>query len=293
MSMPSRSTRLGKGLATLLGEVNHLSSTPSARTTGEVRHIPVDQLEPNPFQPRSDLTSEHLEELVESIRTQGILQPILARPLVGSPQRYQIIAGERRWRAATAAGLHEVPVYLRQMTDGESAAAALVENLQRKDLNPIEEAEGLQRLVNEFGLTHEALGYAISKSRSHITNMLRLLNLPPAVQEALKDAKLTYGHARALLGHPNPTVAAEHVISKGLSVRQTEEFVHSDSRRDVTASDGQRRRKADTHSLEKEFTDLLGLDVRISLSERGRGRVTLSIKSWAQLDEIRRQLLQK
>ncbi len=179
------SPRLGRGLAALLGDI--AVQVPS--DTGTVRQVPLDLLEPNPFQPRTIIEPAALEELAQSIRLRGILQPLLVRPHPATADRFQIVAGERRWRAAGAAGLHEVPALVREMADTEAAAIALVENLQRQDLNPIDEAEGYDRLLTQFGLTQEALGQAVGKSRSHVTNMLRLLNLPPLVKEAVRKGR--------------------------------------------------------------------------------------------------------
>jgi ParB family chromosome partitioning protein len=187
-----------------------------------VRQIPLDLLDPGPFQPRGAMDEAALAELADSIRARGILQPLLARPHPGNPSRFQIIAGERRWRAAARAGLHEAPVLVRDLTDPDALAAALVENLQREDLNALEEADGYNRLLEEFAMTQESLARAVGKSRSHISNMLRLLHLPPSVQAALRAGTVTAGHARALLSHPEPDQALDSVLARGLSVRETE-----------------------------------------------------------------------
>ena len=186
------------------------------RPAGAVRQVPLDLLEPNPFQPRTTIEPAALDELAQSIRTRGVLQPLLVRPHPSDPGRFQIVAGERRWRAAGAAGLHEVPALVREMADADAAAVALVENLQRQDLNPIDEAEGYDRLLDQFGLTQEALGQAVGKSRSHIANTLRLLNLPPTVKEALRKGEISAGHARALLAHPEPEAALREVIARAV-----------------------------------------------------------------------------
>src|SRR3954468_6635396 len=184
--------------------------------------LPVSALEPGPFQPRTNMDPEQLRDLTESIRQQGVLQPLLARPHPERQGRFQIIAGERRWRAAQAAGLHEVRVLVRPLSDTEAMAAALVENLQRQDLDPIEEAEGYKRLLGEFGLTQDGLGELVGKSRSHVANTMRLLQLPDSVRDGVRSGALSAGHARALLGHPDPAGAAKIVIARGLNVRQTE-----------------------------------------------------------------------
>ena len=219
---PSRPA-LGRGLASLLGNV---AVPPPGGTDGSpppgLRQIPLDLLDPNPFQPRVAFPQEGLEELAESIRVRGILQPILARTHPTHPERFYIVAGERRWRAAGLAGLHEVPAIVREMSDIEAATAALIENLQREDLNPMEEAEGYSRLLDELRVTQEKLAEAVGKSRSHITNALRLLNLPPGVQDAVRKGDLSFGHARALLAHEDPEAMARVVQTRGLTVRQTE-----------------------------------------------------------------------
>ena len=219
---PSRPA-LGRGLASLLGNV---AVPPPGGTDGSpppgLRQIPLDLLDPNPFQPRVAFPQEGLEELAESIRVRGILQPILARTHPTHPERFYIVAGERRWRAAGLAGLHEVPAIVREMSDTEAATAALIENLQREDLNPMEEAEGYSRLLDELRVTQEKLAEAVGKSRSHITNALRLLNLPPGVQDAVRKGDLSFGHARALLAHEDPEAMARVVQTRGLTVRQTE-----------------------------------------------------------------------
>jgi ParB family chromosome partitioning protein len=219
---PSRPA-LGRGLASLLGNV---AVPPPGGTDGSpppgFRQIPLDLLDPSPFQPRVAFPQESLEELADSIRARGILQPILARSHPTHPERFYIIAGERRWRAAGMAGLHEVPAIVREMSDTEAATAALIENLQREDLNPMEEAEGYSRLLDELRVTQEKLAETLGKSRSQITNALRLLNLPPGVQDAVRKGTLSFGHARALLAHEDPEAMARVVQSRGLTVRQTE-----------------------------------------------------------------------
>ncbi len=224
------SRRLGRGLAALLGDqAPNLARAGApqgeAQAPSQPGSLGVDLLAPSPFQPRRDMNEERLAELADSIRSRGVIQPILVRPDPEKKGRYQIIAGERRWRASQKAGLHEVPVYIRQLDDTDAMAAAMVENLQRSDLNPVEEAMGLQRLIQDYSLTQEELAGAIGKSRSHITNTMRLLNLPEPVLAQLRDGVLSAGHARALLGHPDPVEGMAVVLEKGLNVRQTEDLV--------------------------------------------------------------------
>lgn len=283
MSTPVKNARLGKGLAALMGELS-----PSAPPAGAVQEVGIDLLEPGPYQPRMDMAEEALGELAESIRAQGILQPILVRPHPTLPGRYQIIAGERRWRAAALVGLHTVPVYVRTLPDLETAAAALVENLQRQDLNPIEEAEGFKRLIDEFGFTHEAMGRAISKSRPHITNMLRLLQLPPEVQMAVRDGRLTYAHARIMARHPDPVRLMPKVIDRGLSVRQTDKLVERDM--EPRPPRVPRERDPNLRALETEFSDALGLRVRMLVNPDGKGQIVVNVDNWLQVDDLKERL---
>jgi ParB family chromosome partitioning protein len=227
-----------------------------------------------------------LAELVDSIRVRGILQPLLARRHPTIPNRYQIIAGERRWRAAQQAGLHDVPVLVRDLADGDAMAASLVENLQRQDLNPIEEAEGYRRLIEEFGITQEQLGNAVGKSRSHIANMLRLLNLPKSVRVEVQAGTLSAGHARALLAHANPEEAARLVISRGLNVRQTEALATNREAASRTAgSPAPSPKDPETEALERDLAEKLGLKVQISFDGKG-GHIRLTYRSLDQLDAV-------
>ena len=278
MSPRDASPRLGKGLAALLGD-----AAPQTRAASQngVRTIPVEHLEPSPFQPRVKMNPEALDDLATSIKARGILQPLLVRPHPDQPGRFQIIAGERRWRASQQAGLHEVPVLVRELSDVETMAAALVENLQRQDLNAIEEAEGYKRLVDEFRMTQEMLAESVGKSRSHIANTLRLLNLPPTVLEEVKKGTLSAGHARALLAHPEPEKAALSVIARGLNVRQTEAL----SSRKPEAVTTTKAKDPETEALARDLSEQLGLRVDIVFDGNG-GSVRLTYKSLDQLDGI-------
>lgn len=277
--------RLGKGLSALLGDG---AKAPAAMARGEAAPaaLPIEALAPGPFQPRGPIEVSGLEELAASIRRNGVLQPLLVRPDPAKADRYQIIAGERRWRASQLAGLTEVPAVVRPLADADAMAAALIENLQREDLNPIEEARGYRRLVEEFGLTHQALAESLGKSRAHLSNTLRLLGLPVAVQEDMMAGRLTAGHGRALLAAPDPTRLAEEVKARGLSVRQTE------ARAATAAAGGEAVRAAsgytvdpDVRSLAADLTQRLGLAVRIE-GDKGRGRVVLEFRSLDQLDGL-------
>jgi ParB family transcriptional regulator, chromosome partitioning protein len=274
--------RLGRGLASLLGDVA-VQAPPQGAA---VRQVPLDLLEPNPFQPRSSIDPTALEELTQSIRLRGVLQPLLVRPRPGTADRYQIVAGERRWRAAGAAGLHEVPALVHEMTDTEAAAVALVENLQRQDLNAMDEAEGYDRLVTQFEFTQEALGQAVGKSRSHIANTLRLLNLPLAVKEALRKGEISAGHARALLTHPSPETALREVIDRQLSVRQTEAMATREPPGERTlADDLLRGRGTDAVALERHLSEQLGLTVKVTFNGK-RGVVQFHYTNLDQLDNL-------
>ncbi len=265
--------RLGRGLAALLGDV------PAAGDDAGVRSLPIEMLEPGPFQPRSAVQPESLAELTASIRARGILQPVLVRPHPTQPNRQQIIAGERRWRAAQAAGLHEIPALVRDLPDTEAMAASLVENLQRQDLNPIEEAEGYRRLVEEFGLTQEQLGASVGKSRSHIANVIRLLQLPTTVRYDIARGALSAGHARALLSHPEPEKAALAVIARGLNVRQTEALTQYREPSSRQTAD------PETVTLQNELTRKLGLKVQISFDGKG-GVIRIAYQNLDQLDGL-------
>ncbi len=271
--------RLGRGLAALFGDMPARSDAETA--ADDIRRLPIDLLDPNPFQPRMNFDEEMLRDLAESIRTQGVLQPILVRPHPEVPARYQIIAGERRWRAAGMSGLHEIPVVCRELSDVESAAAALIENLQRENLNPIEEAEGYQRLIQNFGLTHEALGTAVSKSRAHVGNIVRLLTLPEPVRDEVRKGTLSLGHARAMLTLPDPARIMTEVVKKGLSVRQTERLVQ----RTVTARPPAKA-TPDTARVESELAAQIGYRVKVTASPRGDGTLTIWFNDLFQLDDL-------
>ncbi len=274
MSLKESGPRLGRGLAALMGDA--ALSDPGV---GGIRQIPLDLLEPGPFQPRGALDPAALQELADSIRARGILQPLLVRPDPVADGRFQIIAGERRWRAAALAGLHEVPGLVRALNDADAFAAALVENLQRQDLNPIEEAEGYNRLLDEFGITQEMVAQAVGKSRAHVSNMLRLLNLPGSVQAAVRSGGVTAGHARALLAHPSPEQALGLVLAQGLSVRETEALASRKPRAEPVV----RERDPNTEALERELTAELGLKVEIVGNDRS-GTVRIHYRDLEQLD---------
>ncbi len=275
--------RLGRGLASLLGDALNPSMT-----AGSVGSTPIADLEPNPFQPRTAIADEDLAELAESIREQGLLQPILIRHHPSHTGKFQIIAGERRWRAARLAGLATIPSFLRDLPDNAASAAALVENLQRQDLNPIEEAEGFKRLIDGFGLTQEELAKAIGKSRSHVANTLRLLHLPPEVIQYVRKGSLSAGHARAALACDDPAYAARQMLDQGLSVRQAEALASPQLQtvpsRPVTA-DTLHAGSADLRAVETDLSDQLGLKVSISFNGQG-GTISLRYQNLDQLDHV-------
>ncbi|MGH6959862.1 MAG: ParB/RepB/Spo0J family partition protein [Dongiaceae bacterium] len=271
---------LGRGLSALLGG----PADEAAARTRPARSLPVELIRPGPFQPRHRFDDEPLRALAESIRENGILQPILVRPRPDDPNSFEIVAGERRWRAAQLAQLHDVPVIVRDLTDQEALELALVENVQRQDLSPLEEAEGYRRLLEEFNNTQDNLARRVGKSRSHITNALRLLGLPQPVRTLLENGQLTAGHARALLNAADAVGLAALVAARGLNVRQTERLVQTSRH---GASSGRRRRvkDADTRSLERELTARLGLGVTIDA--RGEaGIVAIHYKTLEQLDLV-------
>lgn len=281
MSAREQPRRLGKGLVELLGAG---AGQPSGIMEG-MRNLAIAALHPGPFQPRRAMDEDALEELAASLKSRGVLQPLLVRAHPGRGGQFQIIAGERRWRAAQRAGLHEVPVLVRDLSDTDAMAAGLVENLQRQDLDPIEEAEGYQRLLDEFGMIQEDLAAAVAKSRPHISNMLRLLKLPPGVQKALRAGDLTAGHARALMQHPNPEAGAQIIIANQMTVRQAEALVQTALTAKPRDHKLESRSNAATRDLERELSENTGLRVRISYNGKGGG-VTISYENLEQLDSI-------
>ncbi|CAI3946690.1 Chromosome segregation protein Spo0J [Commensalibacter communis] len=284
--------RLGRGLAALLGNAVEETVQRSQKNSADLSNapisllnVPIEFVEPGPFQPRQVMMPEALQELADSIKHHGILQPLLVREKPGSQGHYQIIAGERRWRAAQLATIHEVPVRVCQLSDSDAMAAALVENLQRADLNIVEEAEGFSRLLEEFELTQDELASAVGKSRPHIANTIRLLQLPQEVRQFLKEGKLTAGHARALLMHPDPVAAAKEVIQRGLTVRQTEELVKRDQEKKTRTHKEIEPLDAEIKLLEKDLRSKLGLNIQIKFDGKG-GSVQIYYKSLEQFDEL-------
>lgn len=284
---PKPRSGLGRGLNALMGDIAREEPINGGEGVSPgVRTLPVGSLTPHPSQPRRHFSEAALEELAESIAARGLIQPIVVRP---HGKGYQIVAGERRWRAAQRARLHEVPVIVREFDDAETLEVALVENIQRQDLNAIEEAEAYHRLIGDYGHTQEALGKLVHKSRSHIANLLRLLDLPKTVQERVIEGCITMGHARALIGAPDVEQLAEQVVSRGLSVRDTERLARAAKPEPRTRSGDNGGRDPDLSALEHQLGDLLGLAVRVSHGPKG-GTLTLSYSTLDQLDMICQRL---
>ncbi len=275
--------QLGRGLSALLGEAGTVISDEEKKRL--TRMVPVANLHPGKFQPRLHVDEDRIEELAQSIREKGVLQPLLVRRHPELVNDFEIIAGERRWRASQRAQLHEVPVIIKDLNDREALEVALVENLQRQDLSPLEEAEGYRRLMEEFSHTQQELADAMAKSRSHVANMLRLLSLPDPLKGMLSDGRLTSGHARALLNAPNPEVLAERVVRQNLNVRQTEKLVQNAAGRTARRTRRAIVKDADTLALERDLSNLLGLKVDIRFDGSG-GSLTIEYRTLEQLDDL-------
>ncbi len=282
-----RPSGLGRGLSSLLGEVAKEEPFNVAAPRSGLQMLPVGSIEPHPRQPRRHFDEDALAELAASISARGLIQPIVVRP---QGSRYQIVAGERRWRAAQKARLHEVPVIVRDFDEIETLEVAILENIQRQDLNAIEEADAYKRLMDEFGHTQEALGKLVHKSRSHVANLLRLLDLPERVRTLVAAGDLSMGHARALISAEDPETLADEVLRRGLSVRDTEKLVRSAKpRQGGSARPAFAAVNADIEALERQLGDMLGLRVKIAHRSDG-GTVALSYSSLDQLDMICQRL---
>jgi ParB family chromosome partitioning protein len=284
---PSR-RRLGRGLAALIGEIDR----PVEPTTAAVRSdtsAPIEMLRANPRNPRRQFGEAELTDLAQSIREHGVVQPVIVRPVAEEAGHFEIIAGERRWRAAQRAGLAEIPVLVRDVNDRTALELAIVENVQRADLNPLEEAAGYQQLIDEHSYTQADLGQVIGKSRSHVANTLRLLRLPEEVRSLLADGALSAGHARTLVTASDPERLARRIIEEGLSVRQAEALSQQPSSNQARARPSPAEKDADTVALERLLSDATGLKVSVAHKENG-GEVRISYKSLDQLDELCRRL---
>ena len=284
--------RLGRGLAALIGEMDQpLAAMSGQPNISADRKVPIELISRNPKNPRKNFAEAELQDLASSIRQHGIVQPVVVRPIPDS--RFEIIAGERRWRAAQLAGLTEVPVIIRDVDDRTALELAIVENVQRADLNPVEEALGYEQLIAEHGYTQNDLGEIIGKSRSHVANSLRLLKLPDPVRNMLFDGSLSAGHARALVPTSDPVGLARAIVSRGMSVRDAEKLAQNDIKAqnnpDGATSAKPVEKDADTLALERDLSNRLGLDVKVAHKGEG-GRLTIAYKSLEQLEDICRML---
>ncbi len=286
MADESRS-RLGRGLAALMGDV--IAETQPTERSRHHRRVPIEHLKPNPHNPRRRFSDPDLEELAQSIKQRGIIQPVLVRAIAGTKDAYEIIAGERRWRAAQRAGLHDIPIVPLEATDAEALELAIIENVQRADLNALEEAAGYQRLASEYGHSHEAIAQMVGKSRAHVSNTIRLLKLPEAVKAYISAGEISAGAARMLIGAPDPEGMARQIVERGLNVRQVEALAKEHARKPAKSAAGAPDKSADTAALERRLSDALGLTV--TLAEHGKGGVLhIRYRSLDQLDDVVRRL---
>lgn len=284
---------LGRGLSALMSDVaiDNTSQQGLADQNHGEQSIPIEKIAPNPDQPRRDFPEQDLEDLAASIREKGVIQPLIIRKLSGKSTSYEIVAGERRWRAAQMAQLHEVPAIIRDYTDTEVLEIAIIENIQRADLNPVEEASGYQQLMDRFGHTQEKLASALGKSRSHIANLMRLLQLPEEVLGLLRDGELTAGHARALITTENPVELARLVVKKGLSVRETERLARAPKAKTAKTTLKPTSKDADTRVLEDDLSANLGMKVVVDHTPgKETGKITINYKTLEQLDDLCRVL---
>ena len=290
MAEEAARSRLGRGLAALIGDVGAETSV-HERPRGQ-RKVPTGALRPNARNPRRIFANTEIDELAASLRERGIIQPIVARPVRGVPDAYEIIAGERRWRAAQRAGLHEVPVVVIEATDEEALQLAIIENVQRTDLNPLEEADGYRALIRDFSHSQDDVARMIGKSRSHVANTLRLQTLPDRVKEHIQAGRLSAGHARALVGHHDAERLSEEIVARGLNVREVEALTAVNRGMASSRHVAPKRKAADTVAMEKRLSDALGLVV--SIDHRGeKGLVSIRYRNLEQLDDLARRLERK
>ena len=285
-------SRLGRGLASLIGDVGG-EAAHVERPRGQ-RKVPIEFLKANPRNPRRSFADAELGELAESIKQRGVIQPIVVRAIKGAQDRFEIIAGERRWRASQLAGLHEVPIVPVEVNDSDALEIMIIENVQREDLNAMEEAQGYHALADEFKRSQEEIAKIVGKSRSHVANMMRLTKLPAEVQALISKGDISAGHARALIGVPDPLTAAKRIVAEGLNVRQTEALAHEEGvpeRKPQKARSGgaAKDKDPDTIALEKRVSDALGLTVTVNHRDPG-GSVQISYRNLEQLDEVVRRL---
>ncbi len=288
--MSDERSRLGRGLAALMGDVGEETATPE--TGRKPRRAPIENIRANPRNPRRTFSEAELEELSASIRERGVIQPIVVRAVRGQDNAFEIIAGERRWRAAQRAGLHELPIVVVEATDAQALELAIIENVQRADLNPLEEAAGYQSLIDTFNHSQDAVAQIVGKSRSHVANTLRLLKLPEAVRAQVTGGKLTAGAARMLIGQPNAEQLATDIVSRGLNVRQVEALARDSDKNKAKPAKPAVTKSTDTKALEKRVSDALGLTV--SIEQNGKaGSVKIRYRDLEQLDEILRRLARR
>ncbi|RWQ60957.1 ParB/RepB/Spo0J family partition protein [Mesorhizobium sp.] len=285
--------RLGRGLAALIGEIDRPAAVEKQGMNADGK-VPIEFLSPNPKNPRRHFGDADLTDLAQSIREHGVVQPVVARPSPTQAGRYEIIAGERRWRAAQRAGLSEIPIIVRDVNDRTALELAIIENVQRTDLNPVEEAMGYQQLIDDHGYTQADLGQVIGKSRSHVANTLRLLKLPDVIRDMLIDGALSAGHARTLVTAEDPAGLAKRIVEEGLSVRQAEALAQMPAGAPAVKRQPAEpaQKDADTLALEKLMTDTIGMIVSIEHKERG-GVLRVAYRTLDQLDELCRRLKQE
>ena len=282
-------SRLGRGLAALIGDVGE--ETKTVERARAQRRVPIEFLKPNPRNPRRNFSDAELDELAASVREHGVIQPIVVRPVRGAADAFEIIAGERRWRAAQRAGLRDVPIVAIDASDGEALELAIIENVQRTDLNPLEEAGGYERLANEFDHSQEEIAKIVGKSRSHVANTMRLLKLSEPIKAYIHSGKLSAGHARMLVGQPNAEEFAEDIVARGLNVRQVETMARKSGQEQAKELKPKRRtgKDADTVALEKRVSDALGLQVTVD-HHGGWGVLHIHYSNLEQLDEVLKRL---
>jgi ParB family chromosome partitioning protein len=283
--MQAQKRRLGRGLAALIGDDEGQSPQAGAESQESLRLVPIEHIHPNPRNPRKTFATEELQELAQSIRDKGLLQPLVVRPRADG--EFEIVAGERRWRAAQLASQHELPVLVRELTDSETLEIALIENIQREDLNPLEEARAYSELMEHFSYTQQQLAASVGKSRSHIANTLRLLTLPATVRTYIEQGKLTAGHARTLVASDAPHELAQQIINLGLSVREAEGLT-----REKAANPGKAKteKTADIRAFEKHLSDATGLRIDIQARTHESGKLIIEYKNFDQLEDISRRL---
>lgn len=288
--MAAAKRRLGRGLTSL---INEAADVAAATGVEGLRTVAIEAVRPSALNPRGAFSETELNELSESIKARGVVQPIVVRPVNGEAGGFEIIAGERRWRAAQAAALHEIPVIVRDMSDRQALEVAIIENVQRADLNAIEEAAGYRKLIDTYEYKQDELAGIVGKSRSHLTNILRLLKLPPGVQDLVREGTLSAGHARALIGVGDAEALARDIVKRELSVREVEALIQLRAKPRAAAPGKAALRDADTRAAERELSDALGLSVSMRSGRGEKGELRIAYSSLEQFEELRRRLLRK